>query len=116
VTKAFVNRTPSSAIASIFGVRIIGLPAQPIVSARWSSVSRNMIFGGFLGPELPMIPLSQPARDNPAATELPAESLRKSRRFKSFILTSKTFYLQGIDINTSFKFTIDIKVKVRDIK
>jgi len=75
------------------------------------------MFGRFLAASPPPAnPLSQPAKDSPAAMELPVESLRNSRRFKSFILTSLLFKIYGIDINTSFIFTIDIRAKNRDIK
>jgi hypothetical protein len=45
VTKALLKRTPSAARLSITGVLMIGCPAQPSVSFRWSSTSRKSMLG-----------------------------------------------------------------------
>ena len=47
VTKACVKRTPFAARSSIFGVWIMGLPMQDMVSQRWLSVNKKIMFGGF---------------------------------------------------------------------
>jgi hypothetical protein len=60
----------------MFGVWMIGLPAQPIVSHRWSSVNKKTMFGGPLGAVLSLIPLLQPASEKAAAAEPPATKLR----------------------------------------
>jgi hypothetical protein len=93
VTKAFVNLTPFAAKSSILVVWIIGLPAQPIASARWSSVSRKIIFGCFFEAVWRWVRFwSHPVKNIAAATEPPAARDRKSRLLKFFILLSQFFY------------------------
>ncbi|MBA7649559.1 hypothetical protein ES703_57356 [subsurface metagenome] len=97
VTKAFVNLMPFAAKASIFGVWIMGLPAQPIASARWSSVSKKMMFGCLLAAaRRSASSVSQPAKDNAAAMEPPAARDRNLRRSKFFILTPFLLFRQMV--------------------
>jgi hypothetical protein len=89
VTKAFVNLTPFAARSSILGVWMIGFPAQPIASARWSSVSKKIMLGClFAAVRASARFWLQPAKDIAAAIELPAARDRKSRRLRFFIVLS----------------------------
>jgi hypothetical protein len=45
VTKALLKRIPFAARLSITGVLIMGCPAQPRLSLRWSSTSRKRMLG-----------------------------------------------------------------------
>lgn len=45
VTKWFLNNTPSCAIPSILGVRMLVSPMQPSVFQHWSSVRTKIILG-----------------------------------------------------------------------
>ena len=84
VTKACVKRTPFAARSSMFGVCIMGLPMQDIVSQRWSSVSRKMIFGGAIpkafGFEAATRP--QPVIGIAAVAAVPAMSFTNWRRLR----------------------------------
>jgi hypothetical protein len=82
VTKAFLKRTPSAARLSITGVLMMGCPAQPRVSLRWSSTSRKRILGLLLNFRQSKEPgASIAAAVNPVA-------LRKSRRLYLSIFVS----------------------------
>src|ERR1022692_3344376 len=68
VTNMLEKRTPSLARASMFGVWMIGLPAQAIMSQRWSSVRMKTMFGftsvSAARPGFPVRTTQESTRDN----------------------------------------------------
>jgi len=86
VTNAFVNRTPSAAIASMCGVRTIELPAQPSVSHRWSSVNRKITLGRLAG-----VSARPTVRPHASAPRPIAVDCRNARRVVGCIIRTPFF-------------------------
>jgi hypothetical protein len=90
VTKALLKRTPSADRLSITGVLIMGCPAQPSVSLRWSSTSRKRM----LGLELDFRQEKEPGASIAAVVNPAAR--RNSRLLNLFIYMSLHFAVNKI--------------------
>jgi hypothetical protein len=67
----------------MFGVRIIGLPMQDMVSQRWSSVNKKIMFGGFAVDDFAVRSWPrQPVIGIAAVAAVPATSFTNWRRLR----------------------------------
>jgi hypothetical protein len=76
----------------MFGVWIMGLPMQDMVSQRWSSVNMKIMFGGFAGEDLAVSNWPrQPVIGKAVVAAVPATSFTNCRLLRFFIFFLRVF-------------------------